>query len=104
MVLSWEVVITLISLIGTLVGIASGFIGYKKGLVKDAQEISKQSSTIEADIGYIKDDIAEIKHTQEEWGQKFYEVIKDIAVLEASVKSAHKRLDSFQYRFKGGEE
>lgn len=85
--------------LGTIVavsGILFAYISYQKNRSKDDKESGKDNGTVLTELGYIKSGVDDIKRKQEKQDERHLEVVERMATLDASTKSAHKRIDMLE--------
>ena len=71
-------------------------LSYKRNANNDSADIVTQRATITADIRYIRQSIDEIKLENRAIRSDLDELKSKLIEVEASTKSAHKRLDDMQ--------
>jgi predicted transcriptional regulator len=80
---------TIIAVIGCVLLIATFYLGRQSSAKLDAREMGKIIAKLET----IEAGISEIKQDQRSQAESYTRIIERVANLEASCKSAHKRLD-----------
>ena len=71
-------------------------LSYKRNATNDSSDIVTQRATITADIRYIRQSIDEIKLENRAIRSDLDELKAKLVEVEASAKSAHKRLDDLK--------
>ena len=88
---------TMIGVFCTLLGAVIGYITFWRGAQKTVKEEGtqegRQDGTILTELGYIKANTDEIKLEQKEQRKLNTEMLTRLTAVEASTKSAHKRID-----------
>lgn len=88
--------ITGLVLFCTLATVVIGYLTYCNGRSKDDKTEGASIATIGSDMGYIKSSIDGLSRTIEKQGEKHLSLVERVCEVEASTKSAHKRLDYFE--------
>lgn len=88
-----EIVLTIISILGTISSIAFGYLAFRRNTNTDTRQLGRESGTVISDLGYIKSSIERIEKRLDLSESKFDGVSTRLARVEESVASAHKRLD-----------
>lgn len=81
---------------GMVVGIGGLIISFVVLLTnkkKNDKKDGEQEGVILSELDHIKNTTEEIKHKLEKKDEQYLELVKKFAEVEASVKSAHKRID-----------
>lgn len=89
---------TVLTLLGTCVGILGGAYGLVRSCRHDSETDGRQTGTILTELGYIRSGVEDIRTEQREQRKINTELYARLAAAEASVKEAHKRLDSMEGR------
>lgn len=84
-----QIAITAISVLGTVCAIVFGYATFQRNRKKDDMD----EGMLLTELGYIKSGIDDIKRKQEQQEQRHIEIISRLAVVEASAKQAHHRID-----------
>lgn len=90
---SIEIVLTIISVLGTSSSVLFGYLAFRRNAYSDTKQIGRESGTVISDLGYIKSSIERIEKRLDNSESKFDGVSTRLARVEESVSSAHKRLD-----------
>lgn len=90
--MEWEKVLPLIVSACALLFTA---LGYRRNTNQDTSTTAQERATMTADIRYIRASIDEIKLENRAIRQELTELQAKVVEVEASAKSAHKRLDDF---------
>ena len=85
----------IISAVSCLCAILSAFSAYKARTTNDSEDEGRAAGTLLTAIGYIKSGIDDLKRQQEKAEERYVELTKRLAMVEASVKQAHRRLDDY---------
>ncbi len=101
--ISWQSIVTIISVLCAIGGFAFARIEYAKRSKKE--DISDARSQVTQDVGritevmikldHIKDDTTEIKGEIREIKKDVSDLRERVVIVEQSTKSAHKRMDDF---------
>ena len=86
---------TVVSLCIAACALLFSALSYRRNNNNDAADVVTQRATITADIRYIRASIDEIKLENRAIRTDLDEVKSKLVEVEASTKSAHKRLDDF---------
>lgn len=86
---------TVISLCIAACALLFSALSYRRNSNNDSADIITQRATLTADIRYIRQSIDEIKLENRAIRTDLDEVKSKLVEVEASTKSAHKRLDDF---------
>lgn len=84
---------------GMVVGIGGliiSFIVLINNKKKDDKSAGEQEGVILSELDHIKNTTEEIKHKLEKKDEQDMKLVQRLAELEASVKSAHKRIDGLE--------
>lgn len=74
------------------------YLTFFRNTKKDCQEEGKETGSMMSELGYIKANTDEIKRKQEKQDDRHLEIIGRLTDVEASTKSAHKRIDDITGR------
>jgi peptidoglycan hydrolase CwlO-like protein len=88
-----EITLTVISILGSVSSVLFAYLAFKRNAKNDTKEIGRESGTVISDLGYIKSSIERIEKRLDNSESKFDGISTRLAKVEASVASAHKRLD-----------
>lgn len=91
--MNWSVAI---GIIGGICSIAFSYIAYQKGAKRDSKDDGRTSGALMSDVGYIKAGVDDLKRKQEVTDQRHYALVERVAVVEASSKQAHLRIDKVE--------
>lgn len=83
----------LVGILGTICGIVFAYISYQKNKSADDKNDGKEGGMVLTELGYIKSGVDDIKRKQEKQDERHLEMVERVSMLEASSKSAHKRID-----------
>ncbi len=81
------------SMTGTICAMVFGYIAMRRTQKEDHRLDGRQGGIILTEIGYIKSGVDDIKRKQEKTEAQYVDVIERLAMMEASIDQAHKRLD-----------
>lgn len=94
--MTWELMVTLVSVVGTITAIIFSSISYSASKKKDTSSDGQRIGALMTELGYIKSGIDDIKHKQEKADERYIEIITRLTAVEESTKSAHKRITDVQ--------
>lgn len=97
-------VTVLVSLLCTVVGAVGTYLTLRRSASKDDTEEGKASGVILTEIGYIKSGVDDIKRHQEKQDDQYVLLKEQVVRVEASAKSAHRRLDLLEGKEKNHHE
>ena len=92
-----------VAVISAVLGIAATYFGMKRNIKADAVAEGKNNGIILIEIQHIKDGIAEIKKEYAKTNDQITGFIKEMAVMENSLKVVHKRVDEVNVQLKSME-
>ena len=84
---------TVVAIAVPLIALAFTAMTFKKNADKDTGASAAERATMNANISYIRSSIDEIKLDNKSIQKDVSELTKKVVEIEASAKSAHKRLD-----------
>lgn len=84
---------TVVAIAVPLIALAFTAMTFKKNADKDTGASAAERATMNANISYIRTSIDEIKLDNKSIQKDVSELTKKVVEVEASAKSAHKRLD-----------
>lgn len=84
---------TVVAIAVPLIALAFTAMTFKKNADKDTGATAAERATMNANISYIRTSIDEIKLDNKTIQKDVSELTKKVVEVEASAKSAHKRLD-----------
>lgn len=84
---------TVVAIAVPLIALAFTAMTFKKNSDKDTGATAAERATMNANISYIRTSIDEIKLDNKSIQKDVSELTKKVVEVEASAKSAHKRLD-----------
>ena len=82
-----------ISLFCGIAGFVISYLVYGRSKAKDDKADGASIATITSDIGYVKSSVEGIDKKLEKQDERHSQLIERMCGVEASVKSAHKRID-----------
>lgn len=88
----------LISVISVAFAIFFGLSNYKRGNVKDLTEKVKDDTRFEMKLDEIGRNVSDIKYDISATKKEVQELSNKLIAVEASAKSAHRRLDMFEQK------
>lgn len=88
----------LISVISVAFAIFFGLSNYKRGNVNDLTEKVKEDTRFEMKLDEISRIVTDIKYDISATKKEVQELSNKLVAVEASVKSAHRRLDMFEQK------
>ena len=88
---------TLVAIVVPLVALAFTALTFRKNADHDTAAVATDRATLQADVRYIRTSIDEIKLENKSIQKDVSELTKKVVEVEASAKSAHKRLDDLQH-------
>lgn len=97
-----EVVLTIISVLGTVSSIIFGYLAFRRNSNSETKQMGRETGTVISDLGYIKSSIERIEKRLDNSESKFDGISTRLARVEESVASAHKRLDEHSSKRSGG--
>lgn len=80
-----EIILTIISVMGTICGIVFGYVAFSRNRKHDIESETQDLAEIKIDIKYIKDGVAELKLGNKEMSKTQSALEKRIVVLESKV-------------------
>ena len=90
---------TIFGISGMIVGILGliiSFLVLLRNKKKDDKKAGEQDGVILSELDHIKNTTEEIKHKLEKKDEQDMSIVQKLAEVEASVKSAHKRIDTLE--------
>ena len=84
---------TVVAIVVPLIALIFTALTFKKNADKDTGATAAERATMNANISYIRSSIDEIKLDNKTIQKDVSELTKKVVEVEASAKSAHKRLD-----------
>jgi len=91
------VICTIIGIVCTILGITIGILGYKRTATKDIQAETKEGAIMATKLDFISQGVNNIQVKMEAQENKFGTMNEKIIRIEESTKSAHKRIDEFEF-------
>ena len=91
-----SLVLAIIGSICTLVSLTFGAITLLTSRKKDNIDEGSVQASIQKDVSYIRETVGEIKHDIRSANEDIKDLDRRVTLAEASVKSAHKRLDTME--------
>lgn len=86
----------LVGIVASICGILFAYISYQKNKAEDDKSHGKEGGMVLTELGYIKSGVDDIKRKQEKQDERHLEMVERVSMLEASSKSAHKRIDTIE--------
>lgn len=86
-------VTTIVGVVGTAATIIAAFLGYRKGVKQDGAG----EGSLRSDVGYIKAGVDDVKSELKEQRDKHFALAGKVVEIDASVRSAHKRIDGLEH-------
>lgn len=99
---SVDIVLTIISVLGTLSSILFAYLAFRKGERSDHKDEGKNEGVMLSDIGYIKSSIDRIEKSLNHLEERYTELSNRLVKVEESTKNAHKRITELHDEIKGG--
>ena len=93
--MEWNIIIGIIC---TVLGAAVGYATFSRNKEKDNRSEGKQTGVILTEIGYIKSSIDTANQKLDRQEERNIEFMSRLASVEASAKSAHRRIDRLEGR------
>ena len=90
-----------IALLSSLIGLLIGIATFSRGRDKDIKKDAKEDAETKAKLDYISRGVDDIKLDNKQRDREFLEMNNRVAVLEQSVTTAHKRIDTVEGRVNG---
>lgn len=94
---SMEIVLSVISVIGTLSSIVFAFLAFKRNAKGDNKQEGKNEGVLISDVGYIKSSIDRIEKTLDKLEEKYDDLHSRIIKIEQKVDD-HIKNDSIHVR------
>jgi hypothetical protein len=88
---------TTIGVICAILGMIIGVLGYKRTATKDMQAETKEGAIMATKLDFISQGVNNIQVKMEAQENKFGAMNEKIIRIEESTKSAHKRIDEFEF-------
>ncbi len=88
---------TTIGIICAILGGVIGVLGYKRTVTKDIQTETKEGAIMATKLDFISQGVNNIQVKMEAQENKFGAMNEKIIRIEESTKSAHKRIDEFEF-------
>ncbi|MGL4107267.1 hypothetical protein [Clostridium sp. LP20] len=85
-----------IAIIFTILGGIIGFLTFTRNRDKDIKNESKQDGIIETKLDYISKGVDDIRIDNKARDKQIQDVVKELAEVKQSVKSAHHRIDNLE--------
>lgn len=80
----------------TAVGLLIGYITLQRSKRKDDVAEGKQDGAVLTELGYIKSGIDRVERKQDKQAEDYVKLCVQIAEVDASARSAHKRIDTLE--------
>ncbi len=87
-----DIVLTIISVLGTLSSILFAYLAFKRNDKKDTQAEAKSEGVLLSEIGYIKSSIDRIEKNLDRLEERYSSLSNKIVKVEESVAQAHQRI------------
>lgn len=88
----------------TAVGLLISYIALQRNKRKDDVAEGKQDGAVLTELGYIKSGIDRVERKQDKQAEEYVKVCVQVERVDASVRSAHKRIDALEGKKSKGEE
>ena len=85
---------SIVAMIVPVIALIITFMSFRRTEKQDTSAVATERATLTADVRYIRSSIDEIKLENKSIRQDVSDLSKKVVEIEASTKSAHKRLDS----------
>lgn len=99
---SLDIVLTIISVMGTLSSILFAYLAFKRGERSSHKDEGKNEGVMLIEIGYIKSSIDRIEKSLNHLEERYSELSNRLVAVEESTKNAHKRITELHEEMKGG--
>ena len=99
---SLDIVLTVISVMGTVSSIHFAYLAFKKGERSSHKDEGKNEGVMLSEIGYIKSSIDRIEKSLNHLEERYTELSNRLVKVEESTKNAHKRITELHQEIKGG--
>jgi hypothetical protein len=80
----------------TAVGLLISYIALQRNKRKDDVADGKQDGAVLTELGYIKRGIDRVEQKQDDQAKEYVKLCVQVERVDASVRSAHKRIDAFE--------
>jgi len=85
-----------ITILCSLASVAIAYFGFFRNSKRDSEDAGSIKGQMSSDLGYIKAGVDDLKQEQREQRKNMGELSQRVASVEASVKSAHHRIDRIE--------
>lgn len=99
---SLDIVLTIISVLGTLSSILFAYLAFKRGERSSHKDEGKNEGVMLSEIGYIKSSIDRIEKSLNHLEERYSELSNRLVKVEESTKNAQKRITELHEEMKGG--
>lgn len=99
---STEIVLTIISVLGTISSILFAYLAFKRGNKQEHKDEGKNEGVMLSEIGYIKSSIDRIEKSLNHLEERYTDLSNRLVKVEESTKNAHKRITELHDEIKGG--
>ena len=99
---SVDIVLTIISVLGTLYSILFAYLAFRKGEWSYHKDEDKNEGVMLSDIGYIKSSIDRIEKSLNHLEERYADLSSRLVKVEESTKNAHKRITELHEEMKRG--
>ena len=99
---STEIVLTIISVLGTISSILFAYLAFKRSNKQEHKDEGKNEGVMLSEIGYIKSSIDRIEKSLNHLEERYTELSNRLVKVEESTKNAHKRITELHDEIKGG--
>ncbi len=98
---STDIVLTVISVMGTLSSILFAYLAFKRGNKQEHKDEGKNEGVMLSEIGYIKSSIDRIEKSLNHLEERYADLSNRLVKVEESTKNAHKRITELHDEMKG---
>ena len=99
---STEIVLTIISVLGTISSILFAYLAFKRSNKQEHKDEGKNEGVMLSEIGYIKSSIDRIEKSLNHLEERYTDLSNRLVKVEESTKNAHKRITELHDEIKGG--
>ena len=99
---STEIVLTIISVLGTISSILFAYLAFKRSSKQEHKDEGKNEGVMLSEIGYIKSSIDRIEKSLNHLEERYTDLSNRLVKVEESTKNAHKRITELHDEIKGG--
>ena len=91
-----ELVSTVVAFIASVCAIVFGFLAFRRNQKQDDSAAAATLATIQADVKYVREKVTDVVGTAKVHDSAIHALEVKQAETDASVKSAHKRIDAIE--------